>query len=83
VLGAFADTYLAHADENQVIQDDNVHHHHGHRQIENQKGIVGRFLQLIRDFNDLSERKIKEPSNNLLPLLLAGVERDIESQRAI
>ncbi len=81
VLGAFADTYLAHADENQVIQDDNVHHHHAHRQIENQKGIVGRFLQLIRDFNDLLERIIKEPNINLFPLQLAGVERDIESQR--
>ncbi len=80
MLGAFADTYLAHADENQVIQDDNVHRHHAYRQIENQKGIVSRFLQLIRDFNDLSELIIKEPNNNLFPLQLAGIERDIESQ---
>jgi exonuclease III len=81
VLGAFANTCLAHADENQVIQDVNVHRLHTYRQLETQKGIVGRFLQLIRDYNDLSERIIKELNNNMIPLQLAGIERDIELQR--
>jgi hypothetical protein len=77
VLAAFADTYLAHADPTQVTGDDYVHHLNPAHRLQQQKGIVGDLLRLIREFNDLSEQKILEPNNNLIPLLKAGVATEI------
>jgi exonuclease III len=81
VLAAFADTYLAHADPAQMLVDEHVHHLDPGHPLELQKGIVGHLLRLIKDFNDLSEREILEPNNNLVPLLKAGVASDIALQR--
>jgi hypothetical protein len=81
VLGAFADTYLAHAAEQQDPRNQFVHHNLPGRDIEIQKGTVGRFLTLIREYNDLTLREITEPDNNLLNLLKAGTVRNIELQR--
>ncbi len=81
MLAAFADTYLAHADPAQVLVDEHVHHLDPGHPLELQKGIVGHLLRLIKVFNDLSEREILEPNNNLVPLLKAGVATDIALQR--
>jgi hypothetical protein len=81
VLGAFADTYLSHANPNQPLDDEYVHHLRPERALENQKGIVGNFLCLLREFNDLLEQEIREPQNNLVPLLKAGVLTNINMQR--
>ncbi len=81
VLGAFADTYLSHAVPDQTLDDEHVHHLHPERALENQKGIVGNFLRLLRELNDLSEQEIREPHNNLVPLLKAGVLTNINMQR--
>ncbi len=81
VLGAFADTYLAHAVPDQTLDDEHVHHLHPERALNNQKGIVGNFLRLLREFNDLSEQEIREPHNNLIPLLKAGALTNISMQR--
>jgi hypothetical protein len=83
VLGAFADTYLAHADPEQTVVDDHVHHLRPARAIELQKGIVGNFLRLLREANNLSEREVLEPENNLIPLLLAGILAEINLQREL
>jgi hypothetical protein len=81
VLGAFADTYLAHAIPDQQLDDEHVHHLHPEMALEHQKGIVGNFIRLLREANDLSEREILEPGNNLIPLLKSGVITNIELQR--
>jgi hypothetical protein len=81
VLASYADTYLAHADPAQVLVDEHVHHLHPGHPLQLQKGIVGNLIRLIKEFNDLSEREILEPNNNLIPLLKAGVSTDIALQR--
>ncbi len=81
MLASYADTYLAHADPAQVLVDEHVHHLHPGHPLQLQKGIVGNLIRLIKEFNDLSEREILEPNNNLIPLLKAGVSTDIALQR--
>ncbi len=76
VLASFADTYLAHADPAQPLDEEYVHHLDPALPLQQQKGIVGDLLRLIREFNDLSEREIIEPNNNLIPVLKGTVARD-------
>jgi hypothetical protein len=82
VLAAYADTYLAHADPTQDVGDGFVHHLDPVHPLQQQKGIVGDLLRLIREFNDLSEQEILEPHNNLTPLLKAGVATEITKKKA-
>jgi exonuclease III len=81
VLGAFSDTYLTHADPAFDPQDPLVHHLNPGRVLEQQKGVVGRFIQLTREYNHLLEREVIETGNNLIPLLKAGIIRELELQR--
>jgi hypothetical protein len=81
VLASFADTYLAHADPSQALADEHVHHLNPEHPLQQQKGIVGDLLRLVREFNDL--REILEPNNNLIPLLKAGAARDIALKRSL
>jgi hypothetical protein len=83
VLASFADTYLAHADPSQALADEHVHHLNPEHPLQQQKGIVGDLLCLIREFNDLSEREILEPNNNLIPLLKAGAATDVDLKRSL
>jgi hypothetical protein len=83
VFGAFADTYLAHADPAQLLIDEHVHHQNPGDQLDQQKGKVGRFLELIREYNDLTLREVNEPNNNLIPLLKAGTVRNLDLQRDV
>ncbi len=82
ILAAFADTYLAHADPTQDVGDGYVHHLDPVHPLQQQKGIVGDLLRLIREFNDLSEQEILEPHNNLTPLLKASVATEITMKKA-
>jgi hypothetical protein len=77
VISSFADTYLSHADPAQLLEDEHVHHLNPAHHLQQQKGIVGDLLRLIREFNDLSEREIIEPNNNLIALLKAGIDTEI------
>jgi hypothetical protein len=83
VLASFADTYLAHADPAQPLDNEYVHHLNPTLLLQQQKGIVGDLLRLIRDFNDLSEREIVEPNNNLIPLLKAGIDTEIALKKTL
>jgi hypothetical protein len=81
VLGAYADTYLSHAVDNETGPVRLVHNRHQLGILEEQKVIVGNFLQMIIDYNSLVEREIREPDNNLIPLLIAAKSRDLDIQR--
>ncbi len=81
VIASFADTYLSHADPAQLLEDEHVHHLNPAQHLQHQKGIVGDLLRLIREFNDLSEREIIEPNNNLIALLKAGIATEIALKR--
>jgi hypothetical protein len=51
--------------------------------IDAQKVVVGTFIRLLKDFNALTERLRKNPSNNLLILLAAEKETEISMQREL
>ncbi len=84
VLAAFADTYLAHADPIQPADDlQHVFRAADVDAINPQKVIVGRFMLLLREYNDLIERHAREESNPLLPLLIAEKNTEITLQREL
>ncbi len=82
VLAAFANTYLAHADpiqpnqENQFVFEDDPQ-----RQLVRQRVAVGTLIRLIKEFNDLTERKMFDKLNQHLDYLLAGKSTEISAQR--
>jgi hypothetical protein len=87
VLAAYADTYLSHADPTQPAvapaHCQYVFHQAPLDGIEAQKVAVGTFIRLLKDFNELTERLRKNPSNNLLNLLVAEKETEISLRREL
>jgi hypothetical protein len=87
VLAAYADTYLSHAAPIQPAvappHRQYVFHQAPLDGIEAQKVAVGTFIRLLKDFNELTERLRKNPSNNLLNLLVAEKETEISLQREL
>jgi exonuclease III len=85
VLAAFADTYLAHAGpldaEGAAAAPQLVFRHNNRDPLEAQRILVGTFIRQIRDLNDLTERSRNETQNNLLKLLIAEKETEIELSR--
>ncbi len=84
VLAAYADTYLAHA---RSIGAAGMLPQHVFRQnnldpLDEQRVTVGTFLRQLKELNDLIERARNEPDNNLLQLLIAEKETEIEITRA-
>jgi hypothetical protein len=86
VLAAFADTYLAHAmalgAATVTEQPQLVFHRNEQDPLEEQKIKVGTFIKQIKDLNDLIERSRNDTHNNLLKLLVAEKETEIELSRA-
>jgi exonuclease III len=86
VLAAFADTYLAHAGTQDAAgaaaTPQLVFRHNDRDPLEAQRISVGTFISQIRDLNDLIERYHNESQNNLLKLLIAEKETEIELSRA-
>ncbi len=85
VLAAFADTYLAHA---RGMGAAGIQHQHVFRLNEQdplaeQKITVGTFIRQLKELNDLVERARNEMDNNLLQLLIAEKETEIEMTRAL
>jgi hypothetical protein len=85
VLAAFADTYLAHArgPGPAELQPQLVFRLNERDPIEEQKLTVGTFIRQLKDLNNLIERSRTEPETNLLQLLIAGKETEIELTRAL
>jgi exonuclease III len=84
VLAAFADTYLAHAAPHQPAEDEDHVFRAAHVDIlTSQKVIVARLMQLLRDHNDLLERKEIEHDTDLLTLLIAEKETEIVMQKEL
>jgi hypothetical protein len=82
VLAAFADTYLAHADRIQPDQENQfVFEGDPQRQLERQRVAVGTLIRLLKEFNELTERKISDRMNQHLDFLLAGKSTEISAQR--
>jgi hypothetical protein len=83
VLAAFADTYLAHARDEQDEHQRHVYHRDQLDELQEQKIVVGTFLRLLIDSNELAEKAIKDPNDNLNILLIAAKNREIEIQREL
>ncbi len=85
MLAAFADTYLAHArgPGPAELQPQLVFRLNERDPIEEQKLTVGTFIRQLKDLNNLIERSRTEPETNLLQLLIAGKETEIELTRAL
>jgi hypothetical protein len=85
VLAAFADTYLAHADPTQPnAEAPYVHRAAPVDVLTPQKVIVGRFMQLIREYNDLTEQMANSNGNTqLISLLIAEKNTEIALQREL
>jgi hypothetical protein len=85
VLAAFADTYLAHARSIGAagMQPQHVFLLNEQDPLAEQKITVGTFLRQIKELNDLVERAGNETDNNLLQLLIAEKETEIEITRAL
>jgi exonuclease III len=82
VLAAFADTYLAHADRVQPDQENQfVFEGDPQRQLERQRVVVGTLIRLIKEFNELTERKMSDVMNQHLDFLLAAKSTEISAQR--
>jgi hypothetical protein len=84
VLAAFADTYLAHADPIQPnLVNQFVFEGDPQRQLERQRLAVGTLIRLLKEFNDLTERKMSDKKNPHLDFLLAGKNTEITAQREL
>ncbi len=84
VLAAVADTYLSHAAADQppgVLEDGYVFHPGIHDPLASQKLEVGKFIKLCKEYNALIERQVHEKNSNLLNLLIAEKETEINLQR--
>jgi exonuclease III len=84
VLSAFADTYLAHA-VSEVAGEGGQHVFRLNQPdpIEEQKTVVGTFIRLTKELNDLTEKARNDSENNLLKLLIAEKETEIVLQHGL
>ncbi len=85
VLAAFADTYLAHArgPGPAELQPQLVFRLNERDPVEEQKLTVGTFIRQLKELNNLIERSRTETETNLLQLLIAEKETEIELTRAL
>ncbi len=84
VLAAFADTYLVHAIPDRSALGQLEQHVHGLdpvRVLDDQKQVVGNFIKLLKEHNDLFERQALDKTNGLLDLLIAEKNTEISVQR--
>ncbi len=84
VLAAFADTYLAHAVPDQAVLGQLEQHVHGLdpvRVLNDQKQVVGNFINLLKEYNNLVERHSQDKKNQLLDLLIAEKNTEISAQK--
>ncbi len=84
VLAAVADTYLSHAAAVQppgVLEEVHVFHHGARDPLASQKTEVGNFIKLCKDYNALVERRTTDKNSNLLSLLIAEKDTEINLQR--
>jgi hypothetical protein len=84
VLAAFADTYLAHAIPDQAVLGQLELHVHGLdpvRVLNDQKQVVGNFIKLLKEYNNLIERQSRDKNNQLLDLLIAEKNTEIGAQK--
>jgi hypothetical protein len=66
VLAAFADTYLAHATSGGGAEGtQHVFHLNQADPLETQKSVVGNFIRLTKELNDLIEKARNDSENNL------------------
>jgi hypothetical protein len=61
-----------------VLTRDGVHHAVGRDPLQMEKNKVGNFLQLIREYNNISEQCELDPGNNLLKLELAAKSLELQ-----
>ncbi len=81
VLAAFADTYLAHADRIQPDQENQfVFEGDPQRQLERQRVAVGTLIRLLKEFNELTERKMSDRMNQHLDFLCHPRVFEIKTQ---
>ncbi len=67
VLAAFADTYLAHAIPDQAVLGQLEQHVHGLdpvRVLNDQKQVVGNFIKLLKEYNNLVECQSRDKKTN-------------------
>ncbi len=85
VLAVFADTYLAYARGAgpAEMQPQLVFRLNERDPLEDQKLTVGTFIRQLKELNNLIERSHNETENNLLQLLIAEKETEIELTRAL
>ncbi len=85
VLAAVADTYLSHTRETQdtniLLDAEHVFGPTPQGELERQRIAVGTYIHLLKEHNDLLERKVTEKDNNLIDLLLAEKNTEIIMQR--
>jgi hypothetical protein len=84
VLAAVADTYLSHAAAVQppgVLEEEYVFHHGARDPLASQKTKVGNFIKLCKDYNALVERRTTDKNSNLLSLLIAEKDTEVNLQR--
>jgi exonuclease III len=84
VLAAVADTYLSHAAAVQpqgVLEEVHVFHHGARDPLASQKTEVGNFIKLCKDYIALVERRTTDKNSNLLSLLIAEKDTEINLQR--
>ncbi len=84
-MAAFADCYLSHAVDDQIVnlpEDQLVHHEEQRDHLQEQKVTVGGLLNLIRECNKLFEDKESDTVNpNSFDLLIAEKNTLIKLQR--
>jgi hypothetical protein len=84
VLAAFADTYLSHAIADQAVLGHLGQHVHGLdpvRALDDQKLVVGNFIKLLKEYNNLCERPVQDKNNRLIDLLIAEKNTEILAQK--
>jgi hypothetical protein len=84
VLSAYADTYLAHASLDQPNLGGLEQHVFGvnpARELDRQKNTVGTFIRLLKEYNNIEERRALDKNNRLLALLSAEKLTEISMQR--
>jgi hypothetical protein len=84
VLAAVADTYLSHAAAVQppgALEAEHVFHLGALDPLASQKREVGNFIKLCKEYNALVERSTNDKNSNLLSLLIAEKDTEINLQR--
>ncbi len=82
VLASVLDAYLVHVDADDAeniaaATPPGVHYAFGINQIQMEKTKVGNLLRLIREYNNLYELSINDPTNRLIELELAAKNTEI------